>query len=157
MGLGAGAGQISSQDFLALSLQELEGGSVREIDGWLCSTEIAMVTEKEKKLRPKQQEELTGLLSKFPEVFQEAYGLPPHRNIVHSIVFQEGTTPIIVCPYRYPHHHKSEIERQVEELLKQVIIRHSASPFSSTVILVKKKDDSWRMCVDYRALNKATI
>lgn len=90
-------------------------------------------------------------------MFQEISGLPLHCNIVHSIVLHEGMAPISVRAYWYPHHHKAEIERQVDEMLQQGIIRHSSSPFSSPVILVKKKDDSWRMCVDYHALNKATI
>ena len=75
----------------------------------------------------------------------------------HSITLKPGEAPVNVRPYRYPYHQKNEIERQVKELLENGWIRHSQSEYSSPVILVKKKSNQWRMCVDYRALNKATI
>ena len=101
--------------------------------------------------------DLKGILEQFHEVFSEQIQLPPERTQVHQIkLFQDHGT-INVRPYRYPHHQKEEIEKQVRELLKVGVIRPSMSAYSSPVILVKKKDKSWRMCVDYRALNKATI
>jgi len=60
-----------------------------------------------------------------------------------------------VQSYCYPYHHEGEIEKQVDEMMQQGIIRHNSSAFSSPVILVKK-DVAWRLCVDYRELNKVT-
>lgn len=57
--------------------------------------------------------------------------------------------------YQYPHFQKNEIERLTSEMLQQAgLIRQSISP---PVMLVKKKDGSWRFCVDYRALNAVTV
>ena len=72
-------------------------------------------------------------------------------------MLKDGTPPVHERPYRYPYFQKSEIEKIVNELLELGSIQPSQSPFSSLVLLVRKADGSWRMCIDYRALNKATI
>ena len=60
-------------------------------------------------------------------------------------------------PYRYAVHQKNEIDKMVKELLAAGTIQASASPYASPVVLVKKKDNSWRLCVDYRKLNTMTV
>jgi hypothetical protein len=62
-----------------------------------------------------------------------------------------------VKPYRYSPTQKDEIERQVKEMLINGVIQPSSSPFASPVLLVKKKDGSWRFCVDYRHLKAITV
>lgn len=104
-----------------------------------------------------QHRELEEVLGKYAHIFQTPSSLPPRRKKEHAINLIDGHGAVNVRPYRYPHHHKNEIERQVKEMLAAVIIRHSTSSFSSPVILVKKKDNTWRACIDYRELNKITI
>ncbi|GJV81270.1 hypothetical protein Tco_1517140 [Tanacetum coccineum] len=84
-------------------------------------------------------------------------GLPPPRDHEHTIVLKSDTEPINVCPYQYTQLQKDEIEKLVGEMLEAGITRPSTSPFSSPVLLMKKKDESWRLCVDYRALNKSIV
>jgi len=64
---------------------------------------------------------------------------------------------VAVRPYRYPQLQKDELERQCRAMEAQGLIRRSSSPFSATVLLVKKADGTWRLCVDYRALNEHTV
>jgi hypothetical protein len=106
----------------------------------------------------RQQEEtvLQQLLQSFDDVFAEPRGLPPSRDCDHRIHLKT-MDPIAVHPYRYPQLQKNELESQCTKMLEQGIIRTSTSPFSAPVLLVKKHDNTWRFCVDYRALNEATV
>nr|GEV50621.1 retrotransposon-related protein [Tanacetum cinerariifolium] len=100
---------------------------------------------------------LQPIVTPYMAVFEEPQDLPPTRSQDHSIPLLPNSTPPNIRPYRYPHSQKAEIEKQVEQLMAASFIQSSTSPFSSPVLLVKKKDNTWRMCVDYRALNKITI
>jgi hypothetical protein len=100
--------------------------------------------------------ELALLLHTYCLVFNTPSTLPPPRSHDHSIPLMDGAGPVKVKPYRYPHSQKTEIERLVDSMLQEGIIKPSQSPFFSPVILVKK-DGSWRVCTYYRALNAITI
>lgn len=97
------------------------------------------------------------LVTNYEELFQEPKGLPPQRLYDHKIPLLPGATPAKLRPYRYNPMQKSEIEKQVAELLKQGVLQLSASPFAAPALLVKKKDLSWRLCQDFRHLNAMTV
>ena len=102
--------------------------------------------------------EIQGLLNELADVFEEPKSLSPHRELDHKILLKPGSAPVNVRPYRYPTLQKDIIEKTVQEMLQAGVIRDSHSPYSSPIVLVKKKKDgSWRLCVDYRQLNKQTI
>ncbi|KAF8658447.1 hypothetical protein HU200_058898 [Digitaria exilis] len=97
------------------------------------------------------------LLQEFADLFAMPTGLPPTRAFDHRIHLLPNTHPVAVRPYRYPQLLKDEIEAQCAAMMAQGIIRPSTSAFSSPVLLVRKRDGTWRFCVDYRALNAATV
>lgn len=107
--------------------------------------------------QPRVPKFLTHVLKRYQRVFNMPQGLPLVRSQEHKIVLQDRSNPVSIRPYRYPHNQKAEIERLIRDMLAAQIIQVSNSPFSSPVLLVKKKYGSWRFCVDYRALNKVTV
>lgn len=104
--------------------------------------------------------ELLALLDKYKTLFEEPTTLPPSWALFdHKIPLLSGAQPVNIRPYRYPLKQKDVLENVVQEMLN--IIQDSsspfASPFASPVVLVGKKDGSWRLCVDYRELNRRTV
>eukprot|EP00267_Zea_mays_P041848 XP_020393779.1 uncharacterized protein LOC103628713 [Zea mays] len=100
---------------------------------------------------------ITYLLQRYQDLFQPPTTLPPSRSCDHSITLIDGARPVSIRPYRFSPAMKDEIESQVTEMLQSGLIQHSTSAFSSPVLLVKKKDNTWRFCVDYRHLNALTV
>lgn len=101
--------------------------------------------------------EIQQLLDELQHVLEEPTDLPPHQSWDHAIPLLPGAKPVNIHPYFSTLEQKNEIEAQVRELLKAGLIVPSASLFSSPVLLVCKKDQTWRMCVDFRHLNAITL
>ena len=108
-------------------------------------------------LPPDLPSAISAILARHQAVFRLPSGLPPARKFDHRIHLLPNSKPVNVRPYRYPYFQKNEIEKQVQDMLDQGVIQHSHSPFSSPVLLVRKKDGTFRFCIDYRALNLATV
>jgi len=98
-------------------------------------------------------------LQEYADVFPSEIpaGLPPIRGIEHQIDLIPGASLPNHAPYRTNPEETKEIQRQVQELLNKGYVRESLSPCVVLVILVPKKDGTWRMCVDCRAINNITI
>ncbi|GJS32121.1 putative reverse transcriptase domain-containing protein [Tanacetum coccineum] len=124
-----------------------------------CPIFLAHVTTKkaEDKSEEKRLEGVT-IVRDFPDVFPEDLpGLPPTRQVEFRIDLVPGVAPVARAPYRLAPSEMKELSKQLQELSDKGIIRPSSSPWGAPVLFVKKKDGSFRMCIDYRELNKLTV
>ncbi|KAL0282300.1 UNVERIFIED_CONTAM: Retrovirus-related Pol polyprotein from transposon [Sesamum angustifolium] len=111
----------------------------------------------ESNAKKEENTKVLELLQQYNDVFQEPRSLPPERSIKRCIDLLPKAIPKKQHPYRYAYGQKTEIERIVKEMLDSGIIKPSQSSFASTVLLLKKKDGGWRLCVDYMSLNKLIV
>ncbi|GJY67503.1 putative reverse transcriptase domain-containing protein [Tanacetum coccineum] len=113
--------------------------------------------ETEDKSEEKQLEDVPTVRD-FLEVFLEDLpGLPPTRQVEFQINLVPGAAPVARAPYRLAPTELQELSTQLQELSDKGFIRPSSSPWGAPVLFVKKKDGSFRMCIDYRELNKLTV
>ncbi|GJS04288.1 putative reverse transcriptase domain-containing protein [Tanacetum coccineum] len=124
-----------------------------------CQVFLAQISAKkeEDKSEGKQIKDVP-IVQDFPEVFPEDLpGLPPTRPVEFQIDLIPGAAPIAQAPYRLASSKMKELSKQLQELSDKGFIRPSSSPWGAPVLFVKKKDGSFRMCIDYRELNKLTM
>ncbi|GJY42422.1 putative reverse transcriptase domain-containing protein [Tanacetum coccineum] len=120
-----------------------------------CQVFIAQVMEK--KSDEKRLEDIP-VVRDFPEVFSEDLpGLPPVRQVEFQIDLIPRAALVARASYRLAPSEMQELSDQLQELADQGFIRPSTSPWGAPVLFVKKKDGSFRMCIDYRELNKLTV
>nr|GEX87105.1 putative reverse transcriptase domain-containing protein [Tanacetum cinerariifolium] len=120
-----------------------------------CQVFIAQVMEKksdEKRLENKPV--VREFLDVFPE---ELHGLPPVRQVEFQINLIPRAAPVARAPYRLAPSEMQELSNQLQKLADRGFIYPSTSPWGAPVLFVKKKDGSFRMCIDYRELNKLTV
>ncbi|GJX81331.1 putative reverse transcriptase domain-containing protein [Tanacetum coccineum] len=124
-----------------------------------CQVFLAQISAKkeEDKSEGKQLKDVP-IVRDFPEVFPEDLpGLPPTRPVEFQIDLIPGAAPVARAPYRLAPSEMEELSEQLQELSDKGFIRPSSSPWGAPVLFVKKKDGSFRMCIDYRELNKLTV
>jgi hypothetical protein len=105
----------------------------------------------------KLKSDLYEVVTHYDEMFKEPKGLPPKRGVQHEIQLQQDSPLPNIGMYRMSVMENAEIKKQIQELLDKGVIVPSSSPCGSPIVLVPKKDGTWHMCVDFRALNKITV
>ncbi|GKE74082.1 putative reverse transcriptase domain-containing protein [Tanacetum coccineum] len=120
---------------------------------------LAHVTTKETEDEPGEKRlEDVPIVRDFLEVFpEELPGLPPTRRVEFQIDLMPGAAPVVRAPYRLAPSEMKVLSEQLQELSDKGFIRPSSSPWGAPVLFVKKKDGSFRMCIDYWELNKLTV
>ena len=120
-----------------------------------CETFLALILDSK---RGQVDVEKIPVVREFPDVFpEELPGIPLEREVDLSIEIVPGIVPMSRAPYRMAPTELKELKSQLQELMDKGFIRPSVSPWGAPVLLVKKKDGTLRMCIDYWQINKVTV
>nr|GEW39556.1 putative reverse transcriptase domain-containing protein [Tanacetum cinerariifolium] len=123
----------------------------------IAFSSLIFAKKEEDKLGGKQLKDVP-IVQDFLEVFpKDLSGLPPARLVEFQIDLILWAAPVARAPYRLAPSKMKELSKQLQELTGKGFIRPSSSPWGAPVLFVKKKDGSFRMCIDYRELNKLTV
>ena len=152
--VGAGATSIDAVD-CAAKVDEAEEEEVDflELGGYVAKESIEDVTTG-LNLTDQQQNEFTDLAKQFTNLFSEA---PGTTDLVQHHIKLTSDEPVRSRAYPVPYSMRESLRKDIADMIKMGVIRESSSPYASPVVVVKKKDNTNRMCVDYQKLNKLTV
>nr|GFA05146.1 retrotransposon protein, putative, Ty3-gypsy subclass [Tanacetum cinerariifolium] len=153
---------LNSEPLPPLPNQEQNLPSFKEeLKAYEAQTVKSSVDEPPETIKDQSEEkrlENVLIVRDFSEVFPEDLpGLPLTRQVEFQIDLIPGAAPIARAPYRLAPSEMKELSNQLQELSEKGFIRPSSSPWGAPILFVKKKDGSFRMCIDYRELNKLTV
>jgi len=120
------------------------------------STLWKMVCESGNYTSDDEKEQLLALLMEYSDVFSLSSSGLGRTTVTKHHINTGDAQPVHLLPRRIPQARREEVKRLIHEMLDQGAIQHSDSPWSSPVVLVKKKDGSTRFCIDYRKVNEVT-
>ncbi|KAL4377944.1 hypothetical protein GQ457_02G018140 [Hibiscus cannabinus] len=150
--LGTRYADEKKREFMALVQGALEAQRLMDDS---CQAYLAYVMNPNmEEARPRDIRTVCDFSGVFPE---ELPSLPPDREVEFVIETHVDSTPVSISPYQMAPKELKELKTQLQELLDRGFIRPSTSPWGAPVLFVKKKDESLRMCIDYRQLNKMTV
>ncbi|KAK3878533.1 hypothetical protein Pcinc_016832 [Petrolisthes cinctipes] len=146
-----GCEQWSGVQAIAMSLVELDDTKEGDLNlvGGREITECNINVE----LSPEQKSDLGGIIDLHPDVLSDVPGKT--NSVVHEITLS-SSIPVFKKPYPAPAQLRKVVEEEVTRMLEMEIIEPSSSPYCSPVVLVKKSDGSYRLCVEFRFLNDIT-
>ena len=104
----------------------------------------------------KDEKELFSLFLEFADVFSLSTKNLGHTKVLQHRIDTGNAQPVHLPPRRIPHARREEVKEMLRDMLEKNAIEHSDSPWSSPIVLVKKKDGTTRFCVDYRKVNEVT-
>ena len=152
---GVGATCIDDAVDCAAKADEAEGDNVDflELGGYVAKESIEDV-KTGPTLRDKQRNEFMDLAKQFTNLFTKAPGATDLRQHHNKLISDELVRS---RPYPVPYSIRESLRRDIADMIKMGVIKESSSPYASPVVVVKKKDNTNRVCVDYRKLNKLTV
>ncbi|XP_069992741.1 uncharacterized protein [Penaeus vannamei] len=122
-----------------------------------CESSITSLNDKElnvnEGLSSEQVCDVKDLITDFSDVFSD---VPGHTKSIEHVIKLESNVPVSKKPFPIPHHLVLVFDKEVDRMLKLGIIEPSNSPYCSPVVLVRKSDQTWRFCIDFRGLNDIT-
>ncbi|CAG2213566.1 unnamed protein product [Mytilus edulis] len=114
---------------------------------------LPLVENVSQKLTKSEREQLADTVNEYADIFVGPNGRLGHTDVIEHEIDTGDARPIKLPVRRLPIAQREVAEKEIEKMLEQGIIQPSKSPWAAPIVLVRKRDATWRFCVDYRKIN----